>query len=211
MGSFLKKTPDSIETGLWQYVKQDTSLVLFGNFSNGMPIKDWQFILNDGRRFSSTWSVYQNSTTACRFSLPFDYEETIIDSTCFKLTTINDSLGKMIVVLIVDKPIYDYEKLIGFGHDSDSGLLQQGFTFIQKNHKSNSDYSLTEFFMRNSLGKDVKFYRLYGNLPSKHRFVELSLFHDGPKDELAKLIFNLIANHLYVSEERFYNPYKAIW
>src|SRR5689334_1882630 len=88
--------------------------------------------------------------------------------------------------------------------------LQQGFAITQKkqnNKKSNSDYFFTEFFMKDSLGKNAKFYRLYGNLPSKHRFVELSLFHNGPEDELVKIIFDLIANNLYLNEERFYNPY----
>lgn len=210
LGGFIKNARDSVETGLWEYIKQDTPLVLFGNFSEGLPVKEWQFVLDDGRRFASNWNIYNNNFAACRFSIPFDYEETKVDSTCFQLKTMNDSLGKISIVINVGKAISGNDKLVQFGIGTETGLVQQGFTYTKKVYEirnSKATYFFTEFFMKRTGNKAIKYYNIYGNLPSKSRFVEFSLYHEGPKEELVKLIFDLMANHLYINNERFYNPY----
>lgn len=209
-GNFLLNAPDSVEADLWMYTKLDTSAVFFGKFSDGMPINEWQFVLNDGRQYSSNWNVYNNKMTACRFSLPFDYKETIVDSSTFHLATTNDSLGKVSIILGINPPILEEEKVIQFAARDEEGLVQQGFTFTKtrlkiKNEKAT--YYFTEFFMKSPVNKNVKYYHFYGNMPSGSKFVEFSLYHDGPKDDLVKLILELVLNHLYVNNERFYNPY----
>lgn len=209
-GTFKKNSPDSVETGMWEYVKRDTPVILMGSFSEGLPIKEWQFFLNDERGFSSNWNIYENKITQCSFSLPFKYEETIFDSASFRLATRNDSLGKVSIIIGVHKPKFNEKVLANFNSEVEAGLSQNLFSFTPKRKElknSKSTYIFTEFFMKDSLGMNLKLYHIYGNLPSKRHFVEFSLYHQGPKEELVKLIFNLIANNLYVDNERFYNPY----
>jgi hypothetical protein len=92
----------------------------------------------------------------------------------------------------------------------EAGLVQQGFKFTPKRvdiKNSKASYVFTEFSNTDEQGKKSKLYHFYGNLPSGNHFVEVSFFHQGPKEEFVRLIFTLVVNNLYIGDERFYNPY----
>lgn len=212
-GNFLLNTTDSVEADLWQYIKLDTSASYFGKFSEGMPINEWKFFFKDGRSFSSNWKIYNNKARSCKFSIPFDYREEMVDSSTFHLATTNDSLGKVSIILGINPPILEEEKVIQFATNAEGGLSQQGFTFTKTRLKIKNEkgtYFFTEFFMKSPVNKNVKFYHFCGNLPSRSKLVEFSLYHDGPKEDLVKLILELVLNHFYVNNERFYNPYLKL-
>jgi hypothetical protein len=210
MGSFSSISNDSIENKLWYYTNLDRPLVVYGTFFNGMPAEDWKFVLNDGTLMSSKWTTYSNGLTSCAFSVPFSFEETIVDSNYFKLATMNDSLGKVSIIVGVRDIFMKEEDLAKFGPHSEIGLTQQGYTFRSNRReikKGVARYFFTEYFMKDSVNKDVKLYNVYGYCPSKRHFIEFALFHNGPKEDLVKIIFNLIVSSLYVENERFFNPY----
>ena len=60
--------------------------------------------------------------------------------------------------------------------------------------------------MKDSANRDAKLYDLYVYSSSKRHFVEFGVFHRGPKEDLVKIVFNLMATNLYVGAERFSNP-----
>jgi len=128
----------------------------------------------------------------------------------FRLRTMNDSLGKISIIVGVRDSTSPGESLIEFGQDVDNELRKKGYPLKSNRHqiiKSEIGYFFTEYFMKDSANKDVKLYNLYGYTPSKRHFVEFTLFHDGPKDDKVKVIFNLIATSAYIDNERFFNPY----
>ena len=210
-GIFLSNQQDSIESRLWYYTSLARPKVIYGYFTDGLLTGDWSFVLGDGRMTTSKWSSYHNCLTACAFSLPFVVEENTVDSIYFKLRTQNDSLGKISIIVGVRKPFMKDENLAKFGPDAEIGLTQQGYTFTSTRKeikKGGVRYFFTEYFMKDSSNRDVKLYNLYGNSPSGKHFVEFTLFHSGPKEDLVKIIFNLMVTNLYVGSERFYNPYE---
>ncbi|MBN9385041.1 MAG: hypothetical protein J0H74_30075 [Chitinophagaceae bacterium] len=122
----------------------------------------------------------------------------------------NDSLGKISIIVGVRDSASPGESLIVFGRYADNELRKKGYSLKsnrQEISKAGTNYLFTEYFMKDSANKDVKLYNLFGHTPSSHHFVEFGLFHDGPRDDLAKIIFNLIVTSVYIENERFFNPY----
>lgn len=209
-GHFLNNNADSIETNLWFISNLTTPMVLYGNYSDGLPIGDWKFGIKEGSLLSSQWSQYRNGTTKCSFSLPFQFNETLVDSNYFRLRTMNDSLVKISIIVGVSDTSMKNENLAEFGPNSENGLRAKGYSFRGNRReiiKGRARYFFTEYFMKDSANKDVKLFHLYGYAPSKSHFVEFMLFHEGPKDDLVKAIYNLIVTSVYIGNERFFNPY----
>ncbi|HYH15654.1 MAG TPA: hypothetical protein VD794_10560, partial [Flavisolibacter sp.] len=211
-GGFLKHSKDYVETNLWTYTQLDRPLVLSGNYLNGIQNGEWNFILRDGTQMSSYWNVYNNRVTPCSFSIPFKYEELYVDSFTLKLRMMNDSLGKVgVMVQIRDTTLKD-ENLTKFGMRADSELYDQGYKFSSKKREINKDenkYFFYEYLLKDSVNKEAKAYYFFGNTPSKKHFVLFTLFHQGPREDLVQIICNLIATSLYIDDERFYNPYET--
>ena len=40
LGCFLKNRADSVETGLWELIKEEPVKVVFGDFDNGLPVNE---------------------------------------------------------------------------------------------------------------------------------------------------------------------------
>lgn len=213
LGCFLKNRADSVETGLWELIKEEPVKVVFGDFDNGLPVNEWIFLLAEGWLTKSNWSIYDNKATSVRFSLPFAYEETKVTSSIFKVKTVNDSLGRVSIIYGVHKKMVEDSNRAQYDSDTESWLANLGFRFTREKREirnAGSTYYFNEFTMKDSANNNVKCYQIYGNLPSKKAFVEVSFFHMGPREELVKVIFNIIVNHMYIGEERFYNPYLKL-
>ncbi|HEX9502727.1 MAG TPA: hypothetical protein VF974_00175 [Patescibacteria group bacterium] len=209
-GRFLNSSGDSIETKLWFISNLTNPLVVYGNYADGLPTGDWKFGFKDGTLLSSQWAQYKNGVTKCSFSLPFQYNETVIDSNYFRLRTMNDSLGKISIIVGVSDTIIKNEELAQYGVNSENGIRRQGFSFkgdTREIVKGRNRYFFTEYFMKDSTNKDVKLFHLYGYTPLHDHFVDFVLFHDGPKDDLVKIMYNLIVTSLYIGNERFFNPH----
>jgi hypothetical protein len=210
-GFFLNDQKLNTETKLWLYTNLNRPLVLYGNYSNGMPTGIWNFALSGGTLMSSHWDIYKNRMTSCSFSVPFKCIEARVDSFSFKLTTMNDSLGKVTIIVQISNNIEKEENLTKFGMQADNALHEKGYTFTSNKREIKKDeqrYFFTEHFLKDSLDNDGKVYYLYGNTQSQKHFVQFTLFHEGPKEDLVKIIYNLMATSLYVDNERFFNPYK---
>lgn len=210
-GGFLHDPKDHIETNLWIYTNLDKPLVLSGHYLNGMQTGIWNFILKNGTQISSQWDVYNNKVTPCSFSIPFKYEELHVDSFSLKLRTMNDSLGKIGIMVQIRDTTLKEENLAGFGMRADTGLREQGYTFTSNKReikKDSNSYFFNEYFLKDSVNKKAKVYYFYGNTLSQKHFVLFTLFHQGPKEDFVKIICNLIATSLYIDNERFFDPYK---
>lgn len=210
-GGFLNKSKDYIETNLWMYTNLDRPLVLFGHYSKGMQKGEWNFILKDETQLSSQWNVYSNKLTPCTFSLPFDYEVLYVDSFTVKLRMMNKYLGKIGIMVQIRDTTLNEEGLTRFGMRLDSELKEQGYTFTNNKRELEKDknkYFFNEYFLKDSANKEAKAYYFYGNTLSQKHFVLFTFYHQGPKEDVAQIICNLIATSLYVDSERFYNPYE---
>ncbi len=109
LGNIRPNKKDSLEEGLWQLTNKSNPLVLFGNYTNGILCGEWKFVLENNQMFSSTWSAYSNDAIRCKFSLPFPCNDTLVNKHLLKLSTINDSLGRVsIIVGISDTSIKDH-------------------------------------------------------------------------------------------------------
>ena len=209
-GSFLDQKKDRVETGLWQYTSLERTFVFFGNYTNGLPTGEWTFLLSDGVGLTSQWDVYSNKLGIFSFSVPFALLDSTVDATMFKLTTLNDSLGKVTIIVNVDDKLLTKEERGKFDSESEIGIREQGYTFEGRKRqikKRDNEYFFDEYLLKDSLNKPAKLYRLYGNDPQKKYFVEFTLFHAGPKVDLVKAIYSLMATSLYIGKGRFLNPY----
>jgi hypothetical protein len=210
LGEFKSENKDSIEEKHWHYTNESYPLVVFGDYTNGLQSGEWKFALSTGQVLSSTWNLYNNETLRCKFSLPFSCADTLGNKYLLKLATTNDSLGKIsILVGASDTSIKDQD-LRKYGIESESALREQGFTFTRNSkeiYRDKARYVFTEYFMKDSKGEDVKLYNVYGYTPSHKNFVQFGLFHNGPHDDLVKIIYNLMVESLYIDNERFLNPY----
>lgn len=210
-GGFLNYSKNHIETNLWIYTSLDRPLVLSGHYLNGMQTGVWNFILKDGTLMSSQWDVYNNRLTPCTFSLPFKYEVLYVDSFSLKLRTMNDSLGKIGIMVQIRDTILKEDNLEEFGMRADTELHDQGYSFKKNKReiiKDSNRYFFNEYFLKDSAKKESKVYYLYGNTLSQNHFVLFTFFHQGPREDLVQIICNLIATSLYVDNKRFYNPYE---
>lgn len=210
-GVFFKDQKDSTETKSWLYTNLDRPLVLYGNYENGLPLGVWNFGLKDGTLMASQWDIYKNNITPCTFSIPFKCEQTQVDSSSFKLTTMNDSLGKITIVVHISNHIEKEENLEEYVLQSEAALKEAGYTFKSKKReikKNENRYFFTEYSLKDSADRRKKVFYLYGNTPSQKHFVEFTLYHEGQKEDLVKIIYNLMATSLYIDNERFFNPYK---
>lgn len=209
-GIFSKGGVDSIESGTWFYSKLSDTLAIYGEYIEGLPIKDWTFAFKGGYMLKSKWDAYYNDDKQTRLSLPFKFKEVVLDSNYFRLSTLNDSLGKVSIIIgVKNSTEYDF-KIDSFGIESESELIQRGFSFtpIRKEIRFGSNtYFSSEYNLIDSTGIRSKLYNVYGLLPSTEKFVDFSIFHDGAKDEVVRIIFNLIVSHLYIEGTRFVNPY----
>jgi hypothetical protein len=213
LGCFLKNKADSVETGMWEFIKEGNPQVITGDFDNGLPVNEWISLLAEGWLTKSSWSIYDNKAISVRFSLPFAYEETKVTSSIFKVKTVNDSLGRISIIYGVYKKLVEDDKRAQYDSDFESWLANLGFRFTREKREirnAGSTYYFNEFTMKDSANNNVKCYQISGNLPSKKAFVEVSFFHMGPREELVKVIFNMIVNHMYIGDERFYNPYLKL-
>ena len=213
IGGFFTRTPDSVENGMWEFIKEGKPQVITGDFDNGLPINDWIFALAEGWLTKSNWNIYVNKATSVRFSLPFAYEETKVTSSVFKVKTVNDSLGRVSIIYGVHKKMVEDSTRTQYDSDTESWLTNLGFRFTREKREIRnigSTYYFNEFTMKDSANNNVKCYQISGNLPSQKAFVEVSFFHMGPREELVKVIFNMIVNHMYIGDERFYNPYLIL-
>jgi hypothetical protein len=61
--------------------------------------------------------------------------------------------------------------------------------------------------MRRDTAVNLKLYHTYGHLPSKKHFIEFTLYHDGPREDLVKIIYGIVIGSIYVDNERYFNPY----
>jgi hypothetical protein len=186
---------DSVEEGSWMYVKADTFSAYFGKFSSGVPVNEWQIAFKDGWHYTSNWNVYINRLLHCKFSLPFGYEEVMPDSNSLRLATNNDSLGTVWIMVSSNPQISDASGLARYGVINEQGLLRQGLTFTKRGRQirnKQAAYFFTEYFMKTPLNKSVKYYHFYGNLPSQKKLIEISVYHDRPKEELIKVLLKLI-------------------
>lgn len=211
-GGFLKNSNNYKETNLWVYTNMDRPLVLSGHYLNGFQNGEWNFILGDGTQMSSQWDIYNNKVTPCSFSLPFKYEEMYIDSFSLNLKTMNDSLGKIGIMVQIRDTTLNEENLVGFTMKPDKELKDQGYTFTNNKREIEKDknrYFFYEYFLRDSVNQEAEVYYFFGNTLSKKHFVLFTLFHQGPRVDLVKIICNLLATSLYVDNERFYNPYQT--
>jgi len=209
-GSLLNIGKDSIENGLWQYTSLERRFVLFGDYSNGFPTGTWTFLQSGGTGFTSQWDIYSNSVRPCAFSVPFVLKDSVIDARISKLTTMNDSLGKITIIVSVDDKLFSEQEVDEFNSQSDLGIREQGYTYSgnhKKFRKGENEYFFDEYFLKDSLNKTAKLYRLYGNDPQKNFFVQFTLFHAGPKEDLVKVIYSLMVTSLYIDRSRFLNPY----
>lgn len=210
-GGFLNNSKDYIETNLWTYTSLDRPLVLYGHYLNGMQTGVWNFILKDGTQMSSQWNAYNNRVTPCSFSIPFKYEELYVDSFSLKLKTINDSMGKIGILIQIGDAILNKENLVKFGLRCDTELHEQGYSFKNSKREIKKDenrYQFYEYFLKDSSNKESKVYYFYGNTPTQKRFVLFTLFHQGPREDLVQIICSLIASSIYIDSERFFNPYE---
>lgn len=210
LGDYWSKSKDSVENGLWSYTNLNRPLAIYGNYYAGIPTGDWNFVFDNGSLLTSKWTVYRNKGSKCEFSLPFAYQEEIDNPSVFKLTTINDSLGKVTILVSVSDTVIKEQDLEKFGKDTEIFILEQGYKFtsnVKGININNSKYFFTEYFMKDSVNRDCKLYRLYGYPPSKKYFVDFAVFHLGPKEDVVKIIYNLMATSFYVDNERFYNPH----
>lgn len=211
LGAFVSDNDkDSIEEKLWQYTNKSNPMVLFGNYTNGIQTGEWKFVLSNNQVLSSTWYLYNNNTLRCKFSLPFSCADTLENKYLLKLATTTDSLGKVSIIVGVSDTSINDRDLGKYGIDAESGLREQGFTFTSNSkdiYRDKARYVFTEYFMKDSRGEDVKLYNIYGYTPSHKNFVQFTLFHNGPHDDLVKIIYNLMVESLYVDNERFLNPY----
>ncbi|MES1225094.1 MAG: hypothetical protein ABUT20_56955, partial [Bacteroidota bacterium] len=104
------------------------------------------------------------------------------------------------------------EELTNFETNSQVNLKNKGYTFtysLSEVQQEKSKYFFAEYFLNDSANSRAKLYNMYGYLPSKKRFIQITLFHQGDKDEWVKLIYNIIVCAFYVGHERFYNPYLS--
>ena len=209
-GHYENNNGDSIETNLWFITNLTTPVVISGQYLDGLPKGEWKFGFKDATVLSTQWLQYRNAMTKCSFSLPFQFNETLIDSNHFRLRIMNDSLGKISIIVGVSDTVSENQNLFNFKLNSETGLREKGYSLKDTTTeiaKAGARYFFTEYFMTDSVKKDVKLYHLYGNTPSRHHFVEFLLFHDGPKEEVVKIIYNLMSTSLYIDNERFFNPH----
>ena len=75
----MKDQKDSTETKLCYFTSLKRPLVLYGDFTNGLPSGEWKFGIVDGMLLSSQWNIYRNGTTKSEFSLPFQINETYVN------------------------------------------------------------------------------------------------------------------------------------
>lgn len=209
-GTFLKQQgEDSMENGHWLFTNLNKPFVMYGDYSNGLPVGNWSFGFRDSSLISSKWTMFKNEITKCSFSLPFPVKETFIDSSFFKLSNENDSLGKISIIVGITNVKLIGAALANFGPTSEKGLLEQGYTFTKvplEVQNRQAKYYFTEYFLKDSTNRAMKLYHIYGYGPS-NQLVEFSLAHDGPREDWVKSIFNLMVANVYVNGRRFYNPY----
>jgi len=211
-GTFVNDEKDNIETKAWMYTNLDRPLILYGSYENGLPMGTWNFGLNDETVLSSQWDIYKNVVTSCSFSMPFKFQETQIDPFSFKLSTMNDSLGKITTIVQISNQAEKDENLNSFVLQSEKALYSKGYSFTNNKReikRNGGNFYFTEYFLKDSAKKTSKVYYIYGNNISKKHFVEFTLFHEGPKEDLVKIIYNLMVTSLYIGNERFFNPYKS--
>ena len=211
-GIFQRSQKESVETGSWMFTNLARPMVMYGEYSDGYPTGKWTVILSENAGFSSNWSVYTNSITHCSFSLPFPIKETFVDSFFFKLSTVNDSLGKISIIVAVNGAHVSETHFPRFGDSVDEGLRNKGYTFAKTTHQianGKGKYFFSEYSMKDSTGRFVKLYDIYGQDPSKRHFIQVTLAHDGPREEWMKIVFNLIVTSLYIDGDRFFNPYTV--
>ena len=209
-GFYEGNSKDSIETKLWFITNLDSSMFMSGQYENGLAKDEWKFGFKDDVVLTTQWLNYRNETTRCSFSLPFQFKETFIDSNHFRLRIMNDSLGNISIITGVSDTTNENQDLMNFKLNSEVGLRAKGYSLTDTTTefvKAGAKYFFTEYSMKDSLKKEVKLYHLYGNTPSKRHFVEFILFHDGPKDEIVKIIYNIISTSIYIDGERFFNPH----
>lgn len=210
MGRYIHDSEDSVETNLWFFSGIDTSMVIYGKYTNGFLLGEWRFGFDDGTFLSSQWMKYENYSKKCALSLPFQYDETNLDSSYFRLKTMNDSLGKISIIVGVSDTVVESSGLPAVGKNTESALRERGYSIQgegKKIVKAGNVYFFGEYFMKDPDSRDCKLYYLYGYTPSKSHFVEILFFHDGPKEEVVKIIYNLLAMSIYINGERFFNPY----
>lgn len=211
-GGFLNYSNDSIETNLWTYTNLISPLVFFGYFSNGLPTGDWNFLMNNGMQLSSQWNVYDNGVTPCVFSIPFQYETQYVDSFSLKLRTINDSLGKIGIMVQIRDTTLNEKDIVRYGMRADVELQEQGYKLSSSKREiknGENRYFFYEYSLKDSINKKSKAYYFYGNTPSQKQFVLFTLYHQGPKEDLVQIFCSIIATSLYVNNKRFYNPYNS--
>ena len=189
LGAFASDDKDSVEEKNWHYTNESHPLVLFGEYTDGIQSGEWKFVLNTGQIFSSTWRIYSNKALRCTFSVPFSCSDTIANKYLLKLATTTDSLGKISILVGVSDTAIKDQDLGRYGIESESGLREQGFSFNRNSkdiYRDKARYIFTEYFMKDSKGKDVKLYNVYGYTPSRKNFVQFGLFHNGPHEDLVK-------------------------
>lgn len=209
-GHYENNNGDSMEINLWVITNLTTPMIISGQYLDGLPKGEWKFGFKDATVLSTQWLQYKNAMTKCSFSLPFQFNETLVDSNHFRLRIMNDSLGKISIIVGISDTMSENQNLLNFKLNSEPGLREQGYSFKNTTTeivKAGAKYFFTEYFMKDSVKKDVKLYHLFGNTPSKRHFVEFLLFHDGPKEEIVKIIYNLMSTSLYIDNERFFNPH----
>lgn len=211
-GGFLDRLKDSIETSLWTYTSLKSPFVFFGNYSHGLQKGNWNFIMSDGMQLSSQWDIYDNGVTPCAFSIPFQCETQYADSLSLKLRTMNDSLGKIGIMVQIRDTALDEEDLRRFGSKADKELNDQGFRFTNSKREisnGSNKYFFYEYSLRDSLERESKAFYFYGNVPSQKHFVLFTFYHQGHKVDLVQTFCSMMATSLYVDNERFYNPYSS--
>jgi hypothetical protein len=209
-GFFSSKQKDSVESGTWLYINQDTPLALYGNYVSGALNGSWNIALNNGTIMSSSWNKYTNKLTHFEFSTPFSYDEIPVNSFYFKLRNLNDSLGRISIIIGVSDTIIKDDELKQFGVNSEAGLRRQGYEFSSKSSeidKNDCRYFFSEYSMKKDTAVNLRLYHTYGYLPSKKHFIEFTLYHDGPHEDLVKIIYGIMVGSIYVDNERYFNPY----
>jgi hypothetical protein len=203
---------DSLEYGTWSLIDLDNPITMHGNFSKGLQIGEWEFLTGEEgvKRWTVSWNQYQNSVTNTSFSIPFEYEESQIDSNFYRLWTNNQLLGELSIIVGVKNQVLTEQEIAEIRNNVDYGLQQQGYaiqslkdSITEDNRKYySSTYKLTSANLQSST-----LYNVLGYTTSGSSLVEISFFHSGAKPELARLIFASIANNFYVGKARLFSPF----
>ncbi|MBN9299462.1 MAG: hypothetical protein J0I41_20850 [Filimonas sp.] len=208
-GNFRDESVDSVESGVWMISGLTTPVVLYGNYANGLPSGDWKLVIND-QVLSSLWSRYEIAAKKCSFSLPFQYRENKLDSNYFKLLTNNDSIGNVSIIIGVDGIPNKELNLPVFVENFEVNLRKQHYSFSKRSREletSGEHYFFNEYSLKDTMSKTYELYHFFGYTPSKKHFLELMLFHNGPKKELVEIVYSMFSMNFYIDNERFFNPF----